>query len=113
MYIQKLLDTGKWLRKYEEAIYGTHGGPFFDQDWGVSTFKGNKVFLFLRNLKDGELVLPFMNQNILSAHTYIDNNKIDFSQDRQGIRLEIPESVQEMINPLLVLEFSSSLEATN
>ena len=113
MYIQKLIDTGKWLRKYEEAIYGTHGGPFFDQDWGVSTFKGNKVFLFLRNLKDEELVLPFMNQNILSACTYIDNFEIDFSQDRQGIILEIPESVQEMINPVLVLEFSASLRETN
>ena len=113
MYVPKLLEAGKWLRKHEEAIYGTQGGPFFGQEWGLSTFKGNKVFLFPEKMEDDELVLPFMNQNILSAHTLIDNIEISFSQNRRGIRLELPKSVQEMMNPVLVLEFSSSLEATS
>ena len=79
MYVPKLLEAGKWLRKHEEAIYGTQGGPFFSQEWGLSTFKGNKVFLFPEKMEDDELVLPFMNQNILSAHTLIDNIEISFS----------------------------------
>ena len=113
IYIQNLLETGKWLRQYDEAIYGTHGGPFFDQDWGVSTFKGNKVFLFLRNFKDEELVFSSFFQRLLSAHMYMDNKEIEFSQDWYTVRLRIPESVQEIDNPVLVLEFRASLEVTN
>jgi alpha-L-fucosidase len=38
---------GKWLEKYGYSIYGTRGGPFRPADWGVSTRKGNKVFLHI------------------------------------------------------------------
>jgi alpha-L-fucosidase len=113
MYVQPLLEAGKWLSSHREAIYGTHGGPFFDQTWGVSTFRDNKVFVFLRELKDQELVLPPMNLRVLSAGMYLDNTKIEFIQDRLGtIRLKLPESIKEIENPVLVLEFNDSLEAT-
>jgi alpha-L-fucosidase len=112
MYKPHLLGTGKWLSRYGEAIYGTHGGPYFDQPWGVSTFRDNKVFLFIRELQSEELVLPTLNLRLRSARIFGDDEEIDFSQDRYTIRLRIPESVQETDNPVLVLEFSSSLEAT-
>jgi len=109
-----LLEAGKWISRYGEAIYGTHGGPFFDQEWGVSTFRGNKVYLSLRELKDEELILPPMNLRLLSAGIFSDTIKIGFVQDRLGaIRLQIPESINEIENPVVVLIFNDSLEATN
>jgi len=108
-----LLEAGKWMRRYSEAIYGTHGGPFFDQDWGVSTFRENRVYLFLREMKDEDLILPPMNLRVLSAGLFSDTIRIGFVQDRLGvIRLQIPESVKEIENPVVVLEFNDSLEAT-
>ncbi|HBE43053.1 MAG TPA: hypothetical protein DDW27_17980 [Bacteroidales bacterium] len=108
-----LLEAGKWISKYGEALYGTHGGPFFDQDWGVSTFRGNKVYLFLRELKDEELSLPPMNFRVLSAGIFSDTIKIGFYQDRLGtIRLNLPESIKKIENPIVALEFNDSFEST-
>jgi len=111
--VVNLLEAGKWISRYREAIFGTHGGPFFDQDWGVSTFRDNKVYLFLRELKNEELNLPPMNFRVLSAGILSDTIKIGFIQDRLGtIRLQIPESVKATENPVLILEFNNSLEST-
>ena len=47
------------MKENGEAVYGTRGGPWKPGPWGVSTRKGNKVFLFVRNLpSDGTLALP-------------------------------------------------------
>jgi alpha-L-fucosidase len=112
MYIPVLLETGKWLSSYGKAIYGTHGGPFFNQYWGVSTFRDNKVFLFLEQLNDEDLVLPPLNQSVISAHMYADDKEIEFNQGRDNIRLKLAESIKKTNNRILVLEFNSSLEAT-
>jgi alpha-L-fucosidase len=44
---ERLREMGKWLEKYGYTIYGTRGGPFKPTDWGVSTRKGNKIFLHI------------------------------------------------------------------
>jgi alpha-L-fucosidase len=36
---------GQWLEKYGYTLYGTRGGPFQPTDWGVSTRKGDKIYL--------------------------------------------------------------------
>jgi len=43
----RLREMGKWLDKYGYAVYGTRGGPFKPTDWGVSTRKGNKIYLHI------------------------------------------------------------------
>lgn len=54
-----LREIGHWMKENGEAVYGTRGGPWKPGPWGVSTRKGNKVFLFVRNLpSDGTLALP-------------------------------------------------------
>jgi alpha-L-fucosidase len=110
---EKLTEAGKWLNRHQEAFYGTRGGPFFGQEWGSSTYRDNKVYLFLNDTEADELVLPFMNQNVLSAHHFPEMKEIPFDQDRTGIRLKIPDYLKEATRPVVVVEFSSSLEATN
>ena len=45
--LERLLNTGKWLRQVGEAVYGTRGGPVPGGAWGGTTNKGNNVYLFL------------------------------------------------------------------
>ena len=47
LQVERLKEMGKWLEKYGYSIYGTRGGPFKPTDWGVSTRKGNKVYLHI------------------------------------------------------------------
>jgi alpha-L-fucosidase len=44
---ERLREMGQWLDKYGYTIYGTRGGPFKPTDWGVSTRKGNKIYLHI------------------------------------------------------------------
>jgi alpha-L-fucosidase len=47
LQVERLKEMGKWLENYGYTIYGTRGGPFKPTDWGVSTRKGNKIYLHI------------------------------------------------------------------
>jgi alpha-L-fucosidase len=47
LQVERLKEMGHWLQKYGYTIYGTRGGPFKPTDWGVSTRKGNKIYLHI------------------------------------------------------------------
>jgi alpha-L-fucosidase len=63
----RLLELGDWLKTNGEAIYGTRGGPYLPGDWGVSTRKGDKVFLFVQKWKGDALTLPALPAEVKSA----------------------------------------------
>jgi alpha-L-fucosidase len=45
-----------WLNKNGESIYGTKASPLPMQSWGVSTLKGNKLYLHVFDWpSDGKL----------------------------------------------------------
>ena len=43
--LDRLKTIGEWLNKYGETIYGTRGGIVGPHDWGVSTQRGNKLYI--------------------------------------------------------------------
>ncbi len=65
--IARLHEIGDWLKTHGEAVYGTRGGPYLPGDWGVSTRKGNKVFVFMTHWSGGTLKLPALSANVKSA----------------------------------------------
>jgi len=65
--IARLHELGDWLRAHGEAVYGTRGGPYQPGEWGVSTRKGNKVFVFVTNWSGGTLKLPALPANVTSS----------------------------------------------
>jgi alpha-L-fucosidase len=65
--IARLHELGGWLKTHGEAVYGTRAGPYWPGDWGVSTRKGNKVFVFVTNWNHGTLKLPALPVNVTSA----------------------------------------------
>lgn len=56
--VQRLKEVGEWMRVYGETIYGTRGGCIAPHDWGVTTQKGNRLFVHILNLQDKALFLP-------------------------------------------------------
>jgi alpha-L-fucosidase len=65
--IARLHEIGDWLKTHGEAVYGTRAGPYLPGDWGVSTRKGNKVFVFMTHWSGGTLKLPALSANVTSA----------------------------------------------
>lgn len=68
--LERLAEMGEWMKTYGETIYGTRGGIVAPHDWGVTTQKGNRLFVHILNLKDKSLFLPLGNQKVKKAFDF-------------------------------------------
>ncbi len=97
--ISRLQEIGKWMKTYGETIYGTRAGLIAPHDWGVTTQKGNRMFVHILNLQDNGLYLP-MTRKIKKAVLFKDRTPVKFSQNKQGAVLkfgEIPGDIDYVI----------------
>ena len=88
--LERMKVMGEWLRKYGETIYGTTAGDLPAQDWGVTTRKGNRLFVHIFDLKDKTLRLP-LNCTVKSAQTFDTKSPIKFTVAVDGVILHLDE----------------------
>lgn len=98
----RLRAVGEWLSHYGESIYGTRGGPFAPADWGVTTQKGNKIYVHVLNWTAPLLALPPVQENITSAHLLVNGSAIEFKQSGEGIVLKIPPANKGEVDRVIV-----------
>ena len=84
--LARLKEMGEWLRKYGDTVYGTIAGDIKAQDWGVTTRKGNRLFIHIFNLKAKELALP-LNCKVTKAFTFENKSEIKFSKSGNDVTL--------------------------
>ena len=89
--LKRLKEIGEWTSRYGETIYGTRGGIVAPHDWGVTTQKGNKLYVHIMNLQDKGLFLPITGHKITAARMFDDGSKVGFSKSKAGITLELAE----------------------
>lgn len=89
--VERLKEMGEWMKTYSETIYGTRGGIVPPHDWGVTTQKGNKLYVHILNLQDKGLFLPITDQKIKKAVMFTDKTPVKFTQDKQGVVLKLAE----------------------
>lgn len=87
--LDRLKTIGEWLNKYGETIYGTRGGIVGPHDWGVSTLRGNKLYIHIMNCMDSSLFIPTGNHKIKSAVVYGTNKRVNFTKTGKGITLNL------------------------
>jgi alpha-L-fucosidase len=103
-HIDLLKGMGDWLNTYGETIYGTRGGPLTARDWGVTTQKGNKVYVHVLDWYDESLVIPSWGKKIKSAKLFIDKTSVKFIENEFGIILKIPKAKFDDIDTVIELE---------
>jgi len=101
--VDRLNEIGQWLETNGESIYGTRGGPFKPESWGVSTSKGNKIYLHILNINGKNLVLSLLNKKVLKC-SLLNGEDIDFSQSREGISLSLAKLNKKIVDNIIVLE---------
>ena len=89
--VERLKEMGEWMKTYSETIYGTRSGIVPPHDWGVTTQKGNKLYVHILNLQDKGLFLPITDQKIKKAVMFTDKTPVKFTQDKQGVVLKLAE----------------------
>ena len=88
--VLRMKEMGEWMAQYGETIYGTRGGDVEPHVWGVSTRKGNRLFIHVLDYQDKALYLP-LKEKVKKAIRFVDGTPIAFSQDKEGVLLKFPE----------------------
>lgn len=103
-HVEALKQIGQWLTENGESIYGTRGGPLTARDWGVTTMKGNKVYVHILKWYDEALVIPAWGRKVKSAKLYSDKSPITFLENQFGITLNIPKEKRNDIDTIVEIE---------
>lgn len=104
-FVTRLHEVGQWLGKNGESIYGTRGGPVSPRPWGVTTRKGNKIYVHVLNWTDSVLAMPKLPAKVKSAKLLMDGRTLDFREDdKYGFLLTIPQDAADPFDTVIVLE---------
>ena len=87
---ERFLEMGRWLEKYGESIYGTRGGPYKPGLWGVSTRRGNTVYLHItQKWPGGVLALPPLPAKVTGYRALTGGKPtVEQAADRLVVRLD-------------------------
>ena len=100
----RLKKMGEWLNVYGESIYGTQAGQFSSDDWGVSTSKGNIVYLHC--FKPVETIdLNVERQKLRSAQVMLDGAPVKFKQKKDNLTIYLPSKGEDVVDQIIILNF--------
>ena len=107
-FVTRLHAVGEWLSKYGDSIYGTRGGPIPPGDWGVTTQKGDKIYVHVLNWNGPLLALPPISEKVSAAQTLFDGKKVDVSQTADGIVLKVSPGTSDQADRVIVVTLKGS-----
>lgn len=103
--LNRLKGMGEWLQKYGETIYGTTAGDVAVQDWGVTTRKGDRLFVHIFNKDLKSLYLP-ISCKVKVAKEFLSGEAVKFEQWKHGVQLQLPQGI-DTNGPDLVIELTT------
>jgi alpha-L-fucosidase len=103
-FVDRLRAMGHWMTQNGESIYGTRGGPIGPRPWGVSTIKGNKVYIHILDWKEPQLVLPKSSNKVKSAKLMKDGRNVEITDTGKSLLLTLPEGALDPIDTIVVFE---------
>jgi alpha-L-fucosidase len=103
-FVTRLREVGVWLAKNGDAIYGTRGGPTPPQSWGVTTRKGNRVYVHVFDAPEKALLIPPLGARVRSARLLGAGRAAEFSEHDFGIVVRLPAEVVDPIDTIVALD---------
>jgi alpha-L-fucosidase len=88
---ERLRELGKWLEVHGGAIYGTRAGPIAPRSWGVTTQRGDTVFLHVLDWSDPIIALPTLGVGTWRARSWPDGSPVHLSVAGDGVTLTLPK----------------------
>ncbi len=87
---ERLREIGRWLRANGGAIYGTRAGPITPRSWGVTTQRGDTVFVHVLDWTDPTLALPSLGAGRWKARMWPSGAAVAVTQSVNGVTLTLP-----------------------
>ena len=109
LQVERLREMGQWLKKYGHTIYGTRGGPFKPTDWGVSTRKGQTIYLHILKWHGDspDIFLPGNSIEIKSCRT-VDGGEVMIEKQENGYFLQVPAASVKPINTIVEIKIKGN-----
>jgi alpha-L-fucosidase len=102
-FVTRLQEMGAWTWKNGESIYGTRGGPIGPRPWGVTTRKGDRVYVHVLDAVDPSLLLSGLPSAVRSAKLLNGGAAVPFKAGDFGTVLTLPVTL-DPIDTIVVLE---------
>lgn len=97
--LERLKALGEWTERYGETIYGTTAGDVPVQDWGVTTRKGELLYVHIFDHKDKELLLP-ISCRVKEAYVYDTKKTLKTKRTDNGVTIffdEVPSGTDYIV----------------
>ena len=109
-----LRGIGAWTKIYKEAIFNTEVNPFKKLPWGYSSLRTATKQLYLHVFdwpKNGELVIPGLQNKIKEAYHLSDPNKKSLLVNKKGVDkiITIGETATNKNLSVVVIEYEGEL----
>jgi alpha-L-fucosidase len=102
-FATRLQAMGRWLKTHGETVYGTREGPISPRSWGVSTAKGNYIYLHILDWQEPYLVLPLL-PRMKAAWAFDTHRKVQLRAIPGAVLLTVPPARAGAIDRIVVLE---------
>lgn len=102
--INRLREIGDWLKVYGETVYGSRGGPVPPAAWGVTTCKGDRIFVHVFDADTMSVSLPPLPAKVKKAWRFRDKALVPFVTTATGTVLELPARDEQEIVRVIELE---------
>lgn len=101
--VARLTALGDWMRINGASIYGTRAGPLTPRPWGVTTQKGDTVYVHLLHGVDAAIALPALPRRIARATLLDGGAAVIVSTTPSGVTLTLPRRDQTVPDQVVAL----------
>lgn len=88
--VATLARVGRWLEVNGASIYGTRPGPLTPRPWGVTTQKGDTVFVHLLEGTDRVVALPALSRRVARAFLLDGGAAVTVASTAESVTLTLP-----------------------
>jgi alpha-L-fucosidase len=103
-FADRLREMGEWLTTYGDSIYRTKGGPVKPGGWGVTTQRGNTIYVHVLDPTLRVLALSGIAKPVQEAHLMRGGAKVIFGMSQGSVVLQLPPRADNEIDQVIVLE---------
>ena len=103
-FVSRLQEMGGWLKQYGDSVYGTRGGPITPRPWGVTTRRGNRIYLHVLDWPDPVLVMPSLGGRVKSATAMKNGARVEVVENEYGVLVRIPKDAVDQYDTVIAVE---------
>ncbi len=96
--LERLRELGEWTSVYGETIYDTEAGDIAPQNWGVSTRRGDTLYLHITAVdsiplnEEGTRTLHLpLKQKLRSVTEFPTGARVPYKRTKQGVAITVPK----------------------